>query len=535
MDKILRVAAYCRVSTDKSDQLNSLSNQQRYFADYIGAHSGWQLVEIYSDEGISGTGTKKRKNFNRMIADAETHRIDKILTKEVSRFARNTMDTLEYTRHLKELGVAVVFINDNIDTSKDDDEFLLTLMGAIAQKESGKTSQRVKWGQKRSMENGVVFGRDLLGYQVRSGKLFVIPDEAKVVRLIYHKFLNEGKGTHVIARELREAGICPKRGKEWSNTVILRVLRNEKYVGDLLQQKTFTPNYLTHEKKCNRGNVSTVFIKNHHEPIIDRITWEKTQAELQRRSHAGEQKRKHSNRYWCSGKLVCGECGQRFVSRTKKLKGGVTYKAWRCYAAANHGLEKTDVFGSRIGCDSPSVNEKSLCACVSYVINQIQNNRDMVVQDLMKEIKSVQTTDSQIDTAPLQERISSIENRKRVAINLVLDGIISKDDLKKQIYSYDQEIDALSRQIEEAQNSSRIHHEQANGIQDYISVINKIMNSDTENGLFYRELVDRIVIFKDCCVAVYLNGIPFGIKLHYRVSGRNDRYSVTIDSMETIN
>ena len=245
----LRVAAYCRVSTDKDDQTNSLISQRKYFADYITHHDDWVLSDVYYDEGISGTQTKKRAGFNTMIEEAMQGEIDLILTKEVCRFARNTVDTLSYTRKLKDNGVGVIFTIDNIDTRDSDGELRLTIMASIAQEESRKTSERVKWGQKRRMEQGIVFGRDLIGYNVRNGELAINEEEVPIVRAIFHKYTNEGKGTHVIARELSEEGLRPKRVKLWSATVILRALRNEKYVGDLCQKKTFTPNYLTHAKK----------------------------------------------------------------------------------------------------------------------------------------------------------------------------------------------------------------------------------------------------------------------------------------------
>lgn len=173
-----------------------------------------------------------------MIEDVQYKKIDLILTKEISRFARNTLDSIYYTRKLKNMGVGVIFINDGINTLDEDAELRLTIMASIAQEESRRISQRVKWGQKRQMEKGVVFGRELLGYNLKDGVLTINEQEAEIVRMIFHKFTNEGKGTHVIARELYEAGIKTKRGNlNWSNTTILRVLRNEKYVGDLCQKK----------------------------------------------------------------------------------------------------------------------------------------------------------------------------------------------------------------------------------------------------------------------------------------------------------
>ena len=248
-----RVAAYCRVSTDHEDQANSFESQQRYFRQYIQYHPDWELFGVFADEGLSGTTTKRRKEFHRMIACAKNGEIDLIITKEISRFARNTLDSISFTRELKRHGVGVIFMNDNINTLDGDAELRLAIMASIAQEESRKTSERVKWGQKRQMEQGVVFGRSMLGYDVKDGKMTMNQEGAEVVRLIFRKFVNEGKGAHTICRELREAGITPMQAKEWSSTVILRLLRNEKYCGDLVQKKTYTPDYLSHEKKYNTG------------------------------------------------------------------------------------------------------------------------------------------------------------------------------------------------------------------------------------------------------------------------------------------
>lgn len=528
----LKVAAYCRVSTDKEDQANSLSGQIKYFTEYINNHTNWQMCEVYYDEGISGTSIKKRASFNRMIQDATLGKMDLILTKEVSRFARNTVDTLSYTRKLKELGVGVLFMTDNIDTRDSDGELRLSIMASIAQEESRKTSERVKWGQKRRMEQGIVFGRDMLGYSVKNGKLIVNPAEAETVKLIFHKFLIEGKGTHVIARELREAGINPKRVKEWSNVVILRVLRNEKYVGDLCQKKTYTPDFLSHSKKYNRGQEDQVYLKDHHEAIIDRDTWDKTQAELARRSPSNERKSKYSNRYWCSGKLVCGECGQRFVNHTKKLKGGGTHKAWRCYAAANHGSAKTDSFGNHIGCDSKAVNERVLLYCVGYVMKHIQGNKEDIIKQMIEEIRTVQSMETVIDTASLYAKIDGLNDKKRRAIDLVLDGTITRDDLKRQTAFYDTEIEAISKQIVDAENINVVHQQQIHGIQQYIDEISEMIDFDADSELLYREMLDKIVIYNDNFVVIYLNCVPFGVKLHYKTSGRMDNYSIRIDKLD---
>ena len=285
-----RVAAYCRVSTDQEDQINSLESQQRYFRQYIQNHQDWELFAVFADEGLSGTNTKKRKAFHHMIDCARSGKLDLIITKEISRFARNTLDSIAYTRELKRLGVGVIFMNDNINTLDGDAELRLAILSSIAQEESRRTSQRVKWGQKRQMEQGVVFGRSMLGYDVKNGKMTINPEGAEVVRLIFRKYVWEGKGTHVIARELLEAGIHPMRSERWSNTVILRLLRNEKYCGDLVQKKTYTPDYLSHDKKYNKGQEEFVIIKNHHQPIISRELFDEANRILDERKNRKTEK-----------------------------------------------------------------------------------------------------------------------------------------------------------------------------------------------------------------------------------------------------
>lgn len=333
---MLRVAAYCRVSTDREEQANSFESQQNYFREWIERNPEWELVEIFADEGISGTGTKKRKEFNRMICAAKNGQIDLILTKEVSRFARNTVDTLQYTRELRKMGVYVYFLNDNIHTQDPSAELRLTIMASVAQEESRKTSERVKWGQKRRMEQGVVFGRDLLGYRVDGGQIFVKPEEAETVRQIFHKFLDEGKGTCIIAQELTAKQVPPApHMKGWSGVTILRILRNEKYCGDLVQKKTYTPDYLSHEKKYNRGEEELVVLRDHHEPIISREMFEQTQRELDRRASLRRQRERHSGCYGLSGKLICGKCGSTMVARKKIRQDGSVYLAWRCRGAMN--------------------------------------------------------------------------------------------------------------------------------------------------------------------------------------------------------
>ncbi|MDE7223726.1 MAG: recombinase family protein [Acetatifactor sp.] len=470
-----------------------------------------------------------------MIKEAIQGEIDLILTKEVSRFARNTVDTLSYTRKLKDNGVGVIFTIDNIDTRDSDGELRLTIMASIAQEESRKTSERVKWGQKRRMEQGVVFGRDLIGYTVRNGKLTINEEEVPIVRAIFHKYTNEGKGTHVIARELSEEGLRPKRVKLWSAVVILRALRNEKYVGDLCQKKTFTPNYLTHAKKYNRGNEEMVYLKDHHEPIIDRDLWNRTQEELLRRAPAEENKSKYSSRYWCSGKLYCGMCGQRYVSHTKKLKNGTTYKAWRCYAAANHGTSKVSEDGEVIGCDNGSINERALLACVHYCICQLQINQKELKKEILQEIKAIKgITDKKPDTKRITEKMEKLNAKKRKVIDLMLDGLITKADLQEQTKWYDEQVAELSELLSDSQSKDKAQAKRMDVSRQYVTALDEIMTFDETNESLYCEILDKMVINHDNTVDVWLKCVPFGMKLTIHSYGKNEDYTTDILAMEVI-
>lgn len=270
-----RVAAYCRVSTDKTDQIGSFESQKRYFREYIEQNADLELYRIYADEGITGTNVKNRVSFKNMIEDAKNGKFDLILTKEISRFARNLLDSIYYTRELKRYGVSVFFINDRIDTMEPDAELRLAILATIAQEESRRTSERVKWGQTRRMEAGIVFGRSMLGYDVKNGEMTVNEEGAEIVRAIFRMYTEDKMGFAAIARALDENGIPPMRAQKWNGTVVMRILKNEKYVGDLVQKKTYTPDYLSHEKKYNRGAEEMIVIRDHHTPIIPREVFEK--------------------------------------------------------------------------------------------------------------------------------------------------------------------------------------------------------------------------------------------------------------------
>lgn len=512
-----RVAAYCRVSTDNEDQANSFESQQRYFKQYIERNPDWELYEIFADEGISGTNTKKRKEFNRMIACAKNGDFDLIITKEISRFARNTLDSIYYTRDLKKHGVGVIFMNDNINTLDGDAELRLAIMSSIAQEESRKTSERVKWGQKRQMEQGVVFGRSMLGYDVRGGKMYINEEGAEIVRLIFHKFVNEGKGTHVIARELREAGITPMRVKEWQNTVILRIIRNEKYCGDLVQKKTYTPDFLSHEKKYNRGQEEFVIIKDHHEPIVSRELFDEANRILDSRSLSQEGKAKHSNRYPFSGKIKCGRCGASYVARYKTRKDGSRYKAWRCYEAANHGSPHIDKAGNQVGCTGLAIRNEDAIHIMYLVSKGLKYNREKITNNLLAIIESIIAMDTTgADVEKLKAQIAAIEDKRTKLIDIYMSGDVTKDEFAKARKKCDAEIAELQSVIDSIDKQQAMVKQQQELIKEISDAISEIVGGMEYEDEFYSQLLDRMVVYDRDNIDVYLNLLP--MKWSYTVA-----------------
>mgnify|MGYP000284562042 FL=1 len=512
-----RVAAYCRVSTDHEDQANSFESQQRYFRQYIERNPDWELYEIFADEGISGTNTKKRSEFKRMIACAKEGDFDLIITKEISRFARNTLDSIYYTRDLKKHGVGVIFMNDNINTLDGDAELRLAIMSSIAQEESRKTSERVKWGQKRQMEQGVVFGRSMLGYDVKDGKMTINEEGAKIVRLIFHKFANENKGTHVIARELREAGITPMRVKEWSNTVILRVIRNEKYCGDLVQKKTFTPDFLSHEKKYNRGEEEFVIIKDHHEPIVSRELFEKANRILDEKSLTQEGKAKHSNRYPFSGKIKCGCCGSSYVARYKNRKNGTRYKAWRCYKSATQGSPHTDKAGNPLGCSNPSIRNEDAVHIMYLVTRSLQLEEKKITANLLSVIQSVLSVNTNYShIEKLKEQIQSVEDKRTQLIDLCISGAITKQEFITKREACDKEISELQDTISGIDQQHLLADQQKSVMKEITAAIHEIVSGVEYEDAFYSQILEKMVVQSKDTVDVYLNLLP--IKWSYAVA-----------------
>jgi len=510
---MIKVAAYCRVSTDRDDQANSFESQQRYFKEYIDRQPDWELYEVYADEGITGTSTKKRAAFNRMIADAHMGKFQIILTKEVSRFSRNILDTITYTRELRALNVGVVFVNDSISTLEPDAELRLSIMGSLAQEESRKTSTRVKWGQTRRMEQGVVFGRSLLGYDVKDGSLIVNRSGAEIVRLIFYKYGVEKKGTTVIARELREAGYRTHSGNvKWAPGHIVKILKNEKYVGDLVQKKTITPDYLSHAKKYNHGEEELVVIKDHHEPIIDRELWDTVQRELKKRNRNGELGAGHSNRYVFSGKIKCGECGASFVARKKARKDGSLYRRWSCYTATSEGLKRRDPQGNEVGCDIGRLLREELALDIlRQSLAALRMDREEIIRNVTSlALEAIQIgEEGSADRAEeLEYEISRLNKKKADVLDAFFSGQITKEEMRLVNQRYDRELEVLQRRLEAARARGSVTYETEKLREDVSRQVAAIVNGKADSEALYKNVLDRMVVYKDKKVEVYLNLLP---------------------------
>ena len=501
---MIKVAGYCRVSTDKDDQANSFETQKAYFREYIQRNPDWELYEIYADEGITGTSTKKRKEFNRMMNDAYEGKFRMIITKEVSRFSRNILDTISYTRELRDMGIGVIFATDRINTLEPESEMLLSYIAAQSQEESRRTSARVVWGQTRQMEKGVVFGRSLLGYDVKDGRIFLNPEGAEIVRLIFHKYAVEQKGTSEIARYLTNKGCRTYHGSEkWKSNTVTRILNNEKYVGDLVQKKTYTPDFLTHEKKANKGAVPLIRIPDHHEPIVSRELWNLAQERLRKNNKHAEREKGHSNRYVFSGKIKCGRCGSSFVCRYKYRKDGTGVRRWSCGTATRAGTAGCDI-GRLIRDDDAMQMLKAAIRALPVDFEAVIRN----VTELALEAVLTGQTASRDDPHRLQQELDQVRQKKEAVMDAYFSREISKEDRISFTARYEQQISDLRKRLEEAQNRKDANQDSAALRAQIQADVTAIAKGETGSEVFYKTLLQSLTVFKDRHMEIRLNRLP---------------------------
>lgn len=340
-----RVAAYARVSADSESSRNSLSAQISHYNRSILSNPEWDYAGFYADEGISGTRRVRREQFQRLLNDCDRGKIDLILTKSVSRFARNTLDLLEILRHLREIGVEVFFERENITSFGGEGELMVTILASYAQEESRSISENIKWGIRKGFETGKQNAFVLYGYRMKKGNIEIVPKEAEVVRLIYSNFL-EGLTMRDTEKQLSAMGVKSYYGGHFSKSAIYDILRQEKYTGNMLLQKYFIKDHISHKKCRNKGELPMYYVENSHEPIIDREIFERVQAEITRRRELGIFANPRVKTNCFTGKIVCAHCEKNFRRYTKSRKNRDSFKIWRCSVKNKLGAsvcEKKDI------------------------------------------------------------------------------------------------------------------------------------------------------------------------------------------------
>lgn len=509
-----KVAVYARVSTEHEAQLSALENQIQYYDDELAKHPDWELYDRYIDEGITGTSTKKRKNFMRMMADAEKGKFDLIVTREVSRFARNTVDTLQETRRLKKIGVEVYFTEDNIWTFNDEDgELKLTIMATLAQNESRKTSQRVKAGQRISFENGVFYGTgNILGYDKVGDMMVINEEQAEIVRLVFREYLS-GKGSGQICRELERKGYKTSTGlKKWQPPSILRMLQNSFYCGIIVYRKSFVPDFLEQKKKKNEGEVEKIVVKGKHVPIISEEDFNKVQKMIEEKTIQDKNNKvvgvKTAINFW-SKKLEC-DCGSSFSRRINNtLQDGTKTYHFKCNNQKSNGSKQSRLkkgLPIEDSCDIKEVQEWKLVVAANVVYSTLCRENQRIIQEINKSleetIKSLNSkTELSREIKLYNTKIESIKEKKKALLDAFISKLISQEEYKETRDELDKELNVYIHDKLELEYSKGVPIET---VKDRIEQLKK----DVKNSLyeekgnftmpFIYKFTKKIIIRKDC-------------------------------------
>jgi site-specific DNA recombinase len=484
-----RVCAYCRVSTDTDEQLSSYEAQVTYYEEYIKKRPDWEFAGIYADEGITGTNTKNRAEFNRMIDDCMAGRIDLIVTKSISRFARNTLDCLKYVRMLKEKSVAIFFEKENIDTMDSKGEVLLTILSSLAQDESRSISENSRWGIVRRFQQGKVRvnHKKFIGYDKdENGELVINKQEGAIVRRIFSEYL-AGKGCKAIGRGLERDGILTATGRKvWHESVIKQMLQNEKYAGDALLQKTITVDFLTHRRVKNKGQVQRFYVENSHPAIISKETFQAVQAEMERRSElmGGDKTRsRYTSKYPFSGKIFCSECGAAF---RRKSWGVGKYKkhVWICRTRDEQGPK---------GCSMPAVDEEKLRKAFVRVVNRLISDRSTVISRMTENIEKVFADQaSTIDVAAIDGRLEELRGEMAALVRLNLTAGIDDEIYSEEYSRIAGEIEVLRSGRAGITQAETMRQETVGRVREIAAVLRDMDGvRDFDEDLF-RMLVERI-------------------------------------------
>lgn len=504
--EIIDVVDYLRVSTDHEDQRNSLENQQKFFTHYISRHPEWNLVHTYVDEGITGTSTKKRKAFNQMIEDAKQGRFKLIITKEVSRFARNTLDSISYTRQLKALNIGVYFLLDDLNSLDEDAEYRLTMIASNAQEESHRTSRRVKWGMHSRMEQGFAFGNHVFGYYLKKGVLTINEEEAEIVRLIFSLYL-EGKGINSIRKELEKRAILSPAGlKKWKNSSVQGMLQNEKYEGTLKQLKEITIDFLEHKRVKNDGREEFIIQENHHEPIVSKEVFQDVQKEIERRKNLKEDKCKYSNRYCFSSKIFCVDCGATFQRRYWNCKHEQKNVVWQCKNNVYFGKRKLNAYGEISGCDSKGIHEDILKTQFLSVLNDIVDNKEQIIYNVQNTVREAisRLKDDTKQRKALESSIKKLESRRLKLIELFTDNAIDKEQFTTSNADYTRQIQDKRDQLQAMQESAERKEVLIDKMKAIDKTIESIVKCEEFSDAVCAEILDHIDVYSRNKICFFL-------------------------------
>ncbi len=495
----LRVAAYCRVSTDSDEQATSYEAQIEHYTAYINGHPDWVLAGIYADDGISGTNTKKREEFNRMIDECMAGNVDMVITKSISRFARNTLDCLKYIRQLKEKSIPVYFEKENINSMDSKGEVMLTIMASLAQQESQSLSQNVKLGLQYRYQQGEiqVNCNRFLGFTKDENKrLVIVPEEAEIVKRIYREYL-EGASMLKIARGLEADGILNGAGHEkWHTSNINQILRNEKYIGDALLQKTYTTDFLTKTRVKNHGIVPQYYVENSHEAIIPREIFMQVQEELIRRrivhTSPNGKNRTFSSIHCFSNMIICRGCGE-FYRRIHWNNRGKKSVVWRCISR----LENTGLY-----CDARTVLESTIEQLMVTAINKTLCGKDSFLVTLQNNIETVLTHGNDHALAGIDERLSELQAE-------LLKLASSKADYEK----VGDEIYHLREEKQKLQLESAGRDELRKRISDMSSFLQEQPTTLTEyDEQLVRRLIEKVTVYEDRFSVEFKSGVAVDVE-----------------------
>lgn len=505
----LRVAAYCRVSTDEEEQLTSYEAQQNYYTDYIMKNKDWTMAGIFADEGITGTSARKRPEFLRMIRLCKKKKIDVVLTKSISRFARNTVDCLNYIRVLKELGIAVIFEKENINTLESDSEILITMMGAFAQAESESISANVRWGKRQAMREGKAIMQYKKLYAFRKGddgEPEIIPEQAEVVKDIYDQYLM-GASLRMIKDKLEADGILNvSGGTEWTLSAIRSILSNEKYCGDVLLQKTYISDCISKKVIKNTGQLPMYLVQNHHEGIVSRETYDAVQTEMARRNAAKSPSKKnaptgmasYSSKYALSERLVCGECGTLYRRCTWRKKGKKRV-VWRCVSRLDYGTKYCH--------QSPTMDEEALHRSILTAINSAMSHKNELIRQIAgaMEMELVPIPGETMTIAEIDHQLETLNKRFQTLLSRATED--GADIYTEQFKEIMEETSALK----DRKNAiEMLRKENADASQHIAMAVAAMQNASAEltewDEPTIRQLVDTVKVVSENEIIVYLRG-----------------------------